>query len=216
MRAALSAGLVMWLVASSEHCLSGAPQTPKQAPKDAPKETPKTSGKDTPAAALTRTKLLKVKVTGAFKDERVGDILKEFAHLVDTTADQPVMWAYGANFPFSQKVTFSVKDKPLDVALDQLLTKLGDNAGYVVVSKDADKYDGWVRLTTTGERGHEPPPPGAEEEATAAERLVLAKKLIDAGKPNAAKPVLEIIAKKYPTTKAGIEAKELLEKMSKE
>ena len=43
----------------------------------------------------------------------------------------------------------------------------------------------------------------------------MAKKLIDAGKPAAAKPVLEIIVKKYPTTKAGMEAKMLLEKMDR-
>jgi hypothetical protein len=212
MRLALFLGLVMWLVALSGNDLYSAPQAPKDAPKDAPKATVR----DTTAAAFTRTKLLKVKVTGTFKEERVGDILKEFAHLVDTTADQPVMWSYGADFPFSKKISFSVKDKPLDVVLDQLLTKLGGDAGYYVVSKDGDKYDGWVRLTVTGERGYEPPPPTAEEEATAAERLVLAKKLIDAGKPAAAKPVLDILVKKYSATKAGIEAKELLGKMPKE
>jgi hypothetical protein len=212
MRALWFVGLAMGLIAAAGERVFVLAQAPKDAPKDAPKE----DAKDTPAAELTRTKLLKVKVTAAFTDERVGEILKEFAHLVDTKADQPVMWAYGENFPFSQKVTFSIKDKPLDVALDQLLTKVGDGAGYVVVSKDGDKYDGWVRLTTAGERGYDAPPPSAEDEATAAERLKLAKKLIDAGKPAAAKPVLEILAKKYPTTKAGAEAKELLAKMEKD
>jgi hypothetical protein len=180
-----------------------------------PKDAPTAGGKDSLAAELTRTKLLKVKVTVAYTDTRVGEILKEFAHLVDTKADQPVMWAYGENFPFDKKITFSIKDKPLDAALDQFLTKIGGGTGYVVVSKDGDKYDGWVRLTTTGERGSEAPAASAEDEAAAAARLALAKKLIDAGKPSAAKPVLEIIAKNYPTTKAGAEAKELLAKMDK-
>ena len=108
-----------------------------------PKETPKTAAKDTPAADLTRTKLLKVKVTGTFTDVRLGEVLKEFAHQVDMRADQLLMWAYGPGFPFSQKVTFSVTGKPLDAALDQLFTKAGAGWGYVVVSKDGDKYDGW-------------------------------------------------------------------------
>jgi hypothetical protein len=206
MRVALLAGVAAGLAAVA--CVA------IPAPAQEAKEPPKTAAKDTPAADLTRAKLLKVKVTGTFTDVRLGDVLKEFAHQVDTSADQPVMWAYSAGFPFSQKVTFSVADKPLDAALDQLLAKAGGGLGYVVVSKDGDRYDGWVRLTTTGERGSEAPPATAEEEATAAERLALAKKLIDVGKPASAKPVLEIVAKKYPTTKAGKEARMLLEKLT--
>ena len=102
------------------------------------------------------------------------------------------------------------------MALDKLLTKAGGGLGYVLVSKDGDKYDGWVRLTTTGERGFEPPPASAEDEATAADRLALAKRLLDAGKVASAKPVLEIIVRKYPTAKAAAEAKELLAKLEKE
>src|SRR5262245_16717600 len=125
-----------------------------QAPKETPKEPPKSSAKDTPAAANTRTKLLKTPVTGDFKDVRVGDILKEFAAQVDMKGDRPVMWAYGDGFPYSQKVTFACKDTALETALDQLFTKLG-KAGYIVISKEGDKYDGWVWLTNTGERGRE-------------------------------------------------------------
>jgi hypothetical protein len=131
------------------------------------------------------------------------------------TAGQPVMWSYGAGFPFAKRVTFAVKDKPLDSALDQLLTAAEGGLGYVVVSKVGDKYDGWVRLTTGGERGSESQPPTAEEEATAMERLSLVKKLIDAGKPASARPLIDILVKKYPATKAGMEAKALLEKLDK-
>jgi len=169
--------------------------------------------KDTPAADLTRTQLLKVKIAGTFKDVRLGDILKEFAAQVETKTDQPVMWAYAAGFPFAKKASFTVKDRPLDSVLDELLTQAGGELGYVVVSKEGDKYDGWVRLTTTGERGQELPPPTAEEETAAMERLSLAKKLIDAGKPASAKPLLQILVKKYAATKAGKEAKALLEKI---
>ena len=66
--------------------------------------------------------------------------------------------------------------------------------------------------------GAQPPGEGskaAAKDSSAAERLVLAKKLIDAGKPASAKPLLEILVKKYAATKAGKEAKELLGKIEK-
>lgn len=180
-----------------------------------PDEGVKRESKDTPAAELTRTTLLKVKVGGMFKDVRLGDILKEFAAQVEMKVEQPLMWSYAAGFPFAKKVSFTAKEQPLDSALDELLSQAGGGLGYVVVARDGDKYDGWVRLTTMGERGIELPPPTAAEEKAATERLVLAKKLIDAGKPSSAKPLLEILVKKYAATKAGMEAKELLEKIDK-
>ncbi|HVL13917.1 MAG TPA: hypothetical protein VM529_15215, partial [Gemmata sp.] len=136
---------------------------------------PAAAAKDTPAAGLTRGKLLRVKVTVDSTEERLGDILKEFAAQADREADRPVLWAYGLDFPYAKKITIAIKDKPIDEALDLLLQKAGGGLGYVVVSKDGDKYDGWVRLTTTGERGTAAPDPAAEEEATAAERLALVK-----------------------------------------
>lgn len=180
--------------------------TPKDPPKDA---------KASAAAELTRTKALKAKVSGAFTNARLGDILKEFAAQADMRSDMLVMWAYGPNFPYAQKVTYACKDKAIEAALDELLTKAGGGLGYVVVSKDGDKYDGWVQLNTTGERGSERPAATEEEETTAGERLALAKKLIDGGKPDSAKPLLTLIVVKYPTTKAATEAKQLLEKIGK-
>jgi hypothetical protein len=188
---------------------------PSSARLQAPSEKVKAAPKDTAAAELTRAQLLNVKVAGAFKDVRLGDILKEFAAQVEMKTDQSLMWAYAADFPFAKRVSFTAKDQPLDRALDELLTQAGSELGYVIVAKDGDKYDGWVRLTTTGERGRELPPPTAEEETAATERLILVKKLIDAGKPASAKPLLQILVKKYAATKAGMEAKELLEKIDK-
>jgi hypothetical protein len=187
-----------------------------QGAKDPPKESAKLTVKDTPAADFTRTKALKTKVTADFTDARLGEILKEFAHLAEDKTDEPLKLSYGEGFPYSKKVTFAVKSQPLEVALDSLFKKVGGGLGYVVVSKEGDKYDGWLRLTTTGERGIEPPPPGAAEEAEAAAKLTLAKKLLDAGKPTSAKPVLEIVARKFAGTKSGAEAKALLEKLEKE
>lgn len=171
--------------------------------------------KPTAAADLTRGKALKAKVSVAATDARLGDVLKEFAAQADMRSDMLILWAYGPGFPFAQKVTYSCKDKPVEAALDELLTKAGGGLGYVVVSKEGDKYDGWVRLTTTGERGAERPPATAEEEKTAADRVALAKKLIEAGKPESAKPLLTIVVQKYGATKAAPEARELLEKLGK-
>jgi len=168
--------------------------------------------KCTPAAELTRSRLLKVKVSGDFKPSRLGDILKEFAGQVEMQTEQPLFWSYAAGFPYSRKVTFSAKNLALHEALDQLFAGV-EGAGFVVISREGDKHDGWVRLTTGGERGQEKPPPNARDEETAAENLALAKKLIAAGKSAAAKPVLEILVKRYGETKAGKEARELLEKI---
>ncbi|WP_439625695.1 hypothetical protein [Gemmata sp.] len=185
-------------------------------PAPARAQAPKLTVKDTPAADFTRTKALKVKVTAEFTEVKLGEILKEFAHLAEEKTDEPLMLAYGEGFPFAKKLTFKVTNVTLESALDSLLKKAGGTLGYVVVSKDGDKYDGWVRMTATGERGIEAPPPGAAEEAEAVTKLGLAKKLIDANKPGPAKTVLEIIARTYPGTKAGAEAKALLEKLTKE
>jgi hypothetical protein len=159
--------------------------------------------------------LLTAKVRGEFKDVRLGDVLKELAAQVNTRNDEPLLWTYGDGFPFARKVTVELREQPLTSALDRLLSAAGTDLGYVVVSQDGHKHDGWVRLTTGGERGEERKPPTAEEEATAADRLALARKLIDAGKPASARPLLEILVKKYAGTKAGMEAKLLLGKLEK-
>jgi hypothetical protein len=207
------------LFAAFAAALLAASADPSQTVAQAPKDTAATNAKDTPAAEFTRAKLLKVKVNIEFTDVRLGEILKEFAHVAEEKTDEPLMWTYGEGFPYSKKVTFTAKNQPIDAALDELLKKAGGNAGYVVVSKEGDKHDGWVRLTMTGERGTETPPPppaNAAEETEAGGKVTLAKKLIDAGKPASAKPVLEIVVRKFPTTKAAAEAKALLEKIGKE
>ncbi len=174
------------------------------------------AAKPTPAAEFTRAKSLKTKVNASFTDTRLGDVLKEFAAQVDMRADAQLLWAYGPDFPFAKKVTFACKEKPLEVALDDLFKKTG-GLGYVVVSKDGDRHDGWVLLTTTGERGAAVPEVKLTdaEEADAADKLALAKKLIAAGKTEQAKTVLGYIAKKWPTATATAEAKELLAKLEK-
>jgi hypothetical protein len=187
--------------------------TPKDEKKDGAKDAKDTA---TPAAELTRTKALKTKVSAIFTDARLGDVLKEFAAQVDMKSDLQLLWVYGPDFPFAKKVNYTCKDKPLEAALDELFKKNG-GLGYIVVSKDGDKHDGWVLLTTTGERGVEKPEVKLTEaeETDAADKLALAKKLIDGNKTDQAKTVLTFIMKKYPTAKVAAEAKELLAKLEK-
>ncbi|MCS6864108.1 MAG: hypothetical protein RMJ56_09995 [Gemmataceae bacterium] len=169
------------------------------------------------AAQETFAKLQKAKVTARFTNIRLGEILKEFAAQVDMQTDGPVMWTYGPNFPYAQKITFECRDVTLATALDELFKKNGQ-LGYIVISKPGDRRDGWILLTTTGERGYErgrEPPPAltAAEEADAADKLMLAKKLIASGKNDSAKVVLGFILKRYPGAKVAAEAKQLLEKL---
>lgn len=191
----------------------GLPEPPVAARQKDEKKDGKTGpGNLTTAAEQTLSRALKAKVSGSFTDVRLGDILKEFAAQVETTAEVPLLWAYGPAFPYAQKVTYRCTDRPLEAALDELFKKGG--LGYVVVSNDGDRRDGWVLLTTTGERGVEKKATAAEE-AGAAEKLALAKKLLDGGKGDQAKTVLEFVVKRYPSAKAAAEARALLEKLEK-
>jgi hypothetical protein len=205
----------MVIFTASAALLWGSAAWAQPAPQEGKKDVKETE-KVTPAAELTRTKSLKAKMSVSFTDARLGDVLKEFAAQVDMKADLQLLWAYGPDFPFAKKVNYACKDKPLEAALDELFKKNG-GLGYIVVSKDGDKHDGWVLMTTTGERGAEKPEVKLTEaeEMDAADKLTLAKKLIDAGKTDQAKTVLTFIMKKYPTAKATTEAKELLAKLEK-
>jgi FimV-like protein len=206
-RTTLIALLVSGLAAYDHGAISGSTQSVKT---DGAREQ-----KRSPAAENTKSKLLTVKVGGTFMDIRLGDILKEIATLVEMKAGEPVMWTYGPGFPAEKRVSFTSKDETLEAALDKLLKQAGNGAGYVIVSSPGDKHDGWVRLTANGERGTEQASPSSEDEGTAVERLALARKLIEAGKLESAKPLLEAVIRKSSTTNAAREARKLLEKIEK-
>ncbi len=167
------------------------------------------------AAQFTRATLLKSPVSGSFTTARLGDILKEFAHQVEVKTDHPVMWTYGSGFPYGKKLTITIEEQPLEAALDQVLAQAGGTLGYVIISLGDDRKDGWIRLTRTAERGHEAAPATAADEEAAGERLLIAKRHLAANRPAAAKPLLEVIVRKYTSTKACTEAVKLLEQFEK-
>ena len=219
MRVALLVAVLAVLAVLAAFEESAPAQEAKTAPKDTAKGPPPGAAKDTAAAERTRTKLLKVKVTVDYDKRTLRDLLKELAGQAGEMSERQVMWTYAEGVPADALVTFSCKNKPLDEALDDLCKKL--MLGYVVVSKEDDKHDGWVRITKGSERGYDTSPPpiktidGDDDEQKAAGRLGIAKDLIDKGKPADAKAVLMLVMNKFPKTKAAAEAKELLEKLNK-
>ena len=206
--------------------------------------------KDTLGASFTRTKKLKGKVTIDAKNEPIGDILKEISAQLEDQKLGAISVTFDVGVSKNTKTTFASKDKSAEETLDGLLKTL--DLGYVVISKDKDRYDGWLKLVKGTSRGYEAgmepkdgpkpvatpepkpvvkpepdpkpvvkpePKPVIEDKATeqeekaAAARLATAKDLIEKGKDAEAKPLLKYLVKYAVNTKAGAEAKELMDKM---
>jgi len=195
--------------------------------------------KDTTAATATRKKL-QVKVSVDFKDETFEDILKEIKKQIEDAGAGSLSWTREAGVSGNTKYSYAGKDQSVAEVLDGIFKK--NNLGYIVVSKQGDRYDGWLRIRQGTERGYvageEPkgakaPPKAAtkekEKEADksdnksgsddekaekAAEgKLILARELIKDGKKDKAKERLQDLIKQYPNTKAAGEAKKELEKL---
>jgi hypothetical protein len=161
--------------------------------------------------------LTQVKVQGSFSNARLGDIFKEFAQQAEEQTGEAVLWTYAAGFPAGVRITVELQEQSLLQGLDRVLSVASkasqQNLGYVVVSLPDHKHDGWIRLTTNGERGKELPAATAEDEQQAQQRLEIAQKLLAENKPAAARIYLEVIVKKYPATAAARHARQLLEKI---
>lgn len=196
--------------------------------------------KDTQGAAATRKKL-QTKITVEFKDAQLEDATKELKQLVEDAGGGSLSFQFDLGVSRNLNVTYSGKDKTLAEALDGMFQKNG--LGYVVVSLEKDRYDGWLKIKQGKERGYpvgqapaakgpdkekpqttpEKPvvkdkPPVAEgdkAEQIATARLSLAKDIIETGKIAKGKEWLEEIVKMYPATKAAAEAKKLLAKLKK-
>ena len=203
--------------------------------------------KDTTAANFTRAKKLKGIVTLDAKNMPVDDIIKEISSQLEDNKLGAISTAYDTGVSRNTKTTFACSKVTAEEALDGLLKTL--DLGYIVVSKDKDRYDGWLKIVKGTSRGYEPgmepkdgpkpvvtPPPEPkpivkpdpkpvvkpeptegkateQEEKAAAVRLATAKELIEKGKEAEAKPLLKYLMKYAANTKAGAEAKELMDKM---
>lgn len=206
--------------------------------------------KDTLGAAFTRTKKLKGKVEIDAKNESYVDIIKEISAQLEEAKLGPLSLDFAVGVSKNTKTTYKCGKIPADEALDGLLKTL--DLGYVIISKDKDRYDGWLKLVKGANRGYEAgmepkdgpkpvttpepkpvvkpdpepkpiakpePKPVTEDKATeqeekaAAARLATAKELIEKGKDAEAKPLLKYLVKYAANTKAGADAKELMDKM---
>jgi hypothetical protein len=116
--------------------------------------------KDTSAAAFTRTKKLKGKLTLDTKNEPIGDTLKEISSQLEDQKLGALSVTFDVGVSKNTKTTFACKELPAEEALDGLLKTL--DLGYVVISKDKDRYDGWLKLMKGTSRGYES---GAEPKA---------------------------------------------------
>jgi hypothetical protein len=195
--------------------------------------------KDTALAANTRAKKLTAKVTVDFKDEMLDECIKEISRQLDDQGAGSLSASYDIGVSKNQRLTYAGKDQTVANALDAMLKK--NSLGYYVVSKDKDRYDGWIKITRGNERGwpagQEPkgmakaPPKAApapkdnpadkpaddpdKAEKSAASKLGFAMALLKDGKTDKAKQRLKDIVTQFPGTKAAEEAKKELEKLDK-
>jgi hypothetical protein len=196
--------------------------------------------KDTALAANTRTKKLTAKVTVDFKDEMLADCLKEISRQIEEAGSGSLSADFATGVSRNQRVTFAAKDQAVAEVLDAICKT--NSLGYYVVSKEKDRYDGWIRFTrgsehgwsagqepkdkalskappkTTSETGGKPAdaPAGDDPEKAekvAAARLDFARSLLKDGKKDAAKRRLHDIISQYPNTKAARDAKKELDEL---
>jgi TolA-binding protein len=196
--------------------------------------------KDTRLAANTRTKKLSAKVSVDFKEEMLDECIKELSRQIDDAGGGSLSADYATGVSRNQRVTFDAKDQSVADVLDGICKK--NSLGYFVVSKDKDRYDGWIRITRGSERGwpagQEPkdkatakaPPKSAsapaakpaetptaddpdKAEKAAQAKLEFALSLLKDGKKDAAKRRFQDIITQYPNSKAAAEAKTELDKL---
>jgi hypothetical protein len=193
--------------------------------------------KDTALAANTRAKKLTAKVTVDFKDEMLDECIKELSRQIDDSGGGSLSASYDQGVSKNQRLTYAAKDQTVADVLDGMLKK--NSLGYIVVSKEKDRYDGWIKITRGNERGW---PAGQEPKGTAkaapkvapetkdkpadkpaddpdkmekaaASKLDFAKSLLKDGKTDRAKQRFQEIITQYPGTKAAEEARNELEKL---
>jgi hypothetical protein len=197
---------------------------------------------DTQNAANTRNKKLQVKVTVDFDELFLKDCLEELKKQIDDAGAGSLSWQFDLGVSMNLRCTAKAKDKPVADVLDLMFKKVG--LGYIVVSKEKDRYDGWLLIKQGKERGYkegeEPkaakdkdkdkaaakekdkaaPKENAESsedklEQRAASRLSQAKQLAKDGKKAKAKEYCEEILKSYSKTKAADGARELLKDLER-
>jgi len=168
---------------------------------------------DTEAASRARTVHLKTKVSIDATDMMLIDFLKAVAEESEKQLLKPPKWTYAPEVTKAQRITYRCKDKPIEDILADVLKAPG--YGYVIVSGESDRLDGFVRITKGSERGFAKGTEPTPEERQALAKLEMARGLIEQGKKLPAKANLKQIVKDYPGTTFAAEATKLLEGLEK-
>jgi hypothetical protein len=108
--------------------------------------------KDTAAASFTRNKKLKGKVTVEFKNEFLKEAIKEISSQLEDQKLGTLSVHYGVGVSQNTRISYSGKDVTAEDALDGILKQL--DLGYFVVSKEKDRYDGWIEVGKGSMRGY--------------------------------------------------------------
>ncbi len=110
--------------------------------------------KETTASTFTRTKKLKGTVTVEAKTTPLKEILDDISGQLQDQKLGPISAQYDIGISGNTRTSLSVKDVTAEEALDKLFGSL--EIGYVVVAKDKDRYDGWIKIVKGNARGYEP------------------------------------------------------------
>ena len=191
---------------------------------------------DSPLTAAVRKKLRQA-VSVEYKDTRLEDVVEDLKKQVENLS----IWIDTAGgVSRNQTFTYQAADKPLAEVLDGLFKQT--DLGYLIGKKKDRRYEGWLIIKKGKFRGDEEVTPARAPEKTivkdktktenkaspakpedsadqaerdAARKLRLARMLERDGLVDKAKMRYQEIVDKYPHTKAGKEAHELLEKLAK-
>jgi FimV-like protein len=106
--------------------------------------------KDSEEAAKTRDERLKAKISVEFKNTMLEDALKDVLGKIDEAGKGKIELKFNTGISRNQKINFAGKDMPAEDVLDGML---GDNLGYVIISKKGDKTDGGLLIVAGKARG---------------------------------------------------------------
>ncbi|MCU0704451.1 MAG: hypothetical protein MUF18_10790 [Fimbriiglobus sp.] len=110
--------------------------------------------KDTRAAEFTRTKKLKGKVTVEAKNLPLKEILLDISTQLQDQKLGIIATEYDTGVSGNTRTSLEVKDLPAEEALDKLLGSL--ELGYIILSKEGNAHDGYLRIVKGKARGYEP------------------------------------------------------------
>ncbi len=115
-------------------------------------EPPKDAPKDTKAAETTRKILNNTKITVDFKNALLRDSLDELAAEVRLKKAGKIKFTNAKGVSMNARFNYSGKDVTVAEALAGMLGPI--DRGYYVVSKEKDKEDGYIMITSGKERGY--------------------------------------------------------------